>query len=54
MLKLKMYNYAAENPRLYTLILANGSEVIWPVGLRHIEVKNGVTLFNGQAIKFKS
>ena len=23
------------------------------VGLRHIEVKNGVTLFNGQAIKFK-
>lgn len=23
------------------------------VGLRHIEVKNGVMLFNGQAIKFK-
>ena len=44
----------AENPRLYTLILQYGSEVICQkVGLRHIEVKNGVTLFNGQAIKFK-
>ena len=44
----------AENPRLYTLILRYGSEVICQkVGLRHIEVKNGVMLFNGQAIKFK-
>ena len=44
----------AENPRLYTLILQYGSEVICQkVGLRHIEVKNGVMLFNGQAIKFK-
>ena len=44
----------AENPRLYTLILQYGSEVICQkVGLRHIEVKNGVILFNGQAIKFK-
>ena len=38
----------AENPRLYTLILQYGSEVICQkVGLRHIEVKNGVMLFNG-------
>ena len=44
----------AEKPRLYTLILQYGSEVICQkVGLRHIEVKNGVMLFNGQAIKFK-
>ena len=44
----------AENPRLYTLILQYGSEVICQkVGLRHIEVKNGVMLFNGQAIKLK-
>lgn len=44
----------AENSRLYTLILQYGSEVICQkVGLRHIEVKNGVMLFNGQAIKFK-
>ena len=44
----------AEEPRLYTLILQYGSEVICQkVGLRHIEVKNGVMLFNGQAIKFK-
>ena len=44
----------AENPHLYTLILQYGSEVICQkVGLRHIEVKNGVMLFNGQAIKFK-
>ena len=44
----------AENPSLYTLILQYGSEVICQkVGLRHIEVKNGVMLFNGQAIKFK-
>ena len=44
----------AENPSLYTLILQYGSEVICQkVGLRHIEVKNRVMLFNGQAIKFK-
>ena len=44
----------AEKPRLYTLILQYGYEVICQkVGLRHIEVKNGVMLFNGQAIKFK-
>ena len=44
----------AEKPRLYTLILQYGSEVICQkIGLRHIEVKNGVMLFNGQAIKFK-
>ena len=44
----------AENPRLYTLILQYGTEVICQkVGLRHIEVKNGLMLFNGQAIKFK-
>ena len=44
----------AENPRLYTLILQYRSEVLCQkVGLRRIEVKNGIMLFNGQAIKFK-
>ncbi|OOF65854.1 glycoside hydrolase family 2 TIM barrel-domain containing protein [Rodentibacter sp. Ppn85] len=44
----------AENPQLYTLVFRYGSEVICQkIGLRKIEVKNGVMLFNGKAIKFK-
>ena len=44
----------AEQPNLYTLVFRYGSEVICQrIGLRKIEVKNGVLLFNGQAIKFK-
>ncbi|OOF80398.1 glycoside hydrolase family 2 TIM barrel-domain containing protein [Rodentibacter caecimuris] len=44
----------AENPQLYTLLFRYGSEVICQkIGLRKIEVKDGVMLFNGEAIKFK-
>ncbi|OOF46782.1 beta-galactosidase [Rodentibacter trehalosifermentans] len=44
----------AENPQLYTLLFRYGSEVICQkIGLRKIEVKNGVMRFNGEAIKFK-
>lgn len=44
----------AENPQCYTLVFRYGTEVICQkIGLRKIEVKNGVMLFNGEAIKFK-
>ncbi|MBN6067076.1 beta-galactosidase [Aggregatibacter actinomycetemcomitans] len=44
----------AEQPHLYTLLFSYGSEVICQrIGLRKIEVRDGVLLFNGQAIKFK-
>ncbi|TCP91221.1 beta-galactosidase [Cricetibacter osteomyelitidis] len=44
----------AESPKLYTLLFRYGSEVICQkIGFRHIEVKNGVLLFNNQPIKFK-
>ncbi|OOF39927.1 beta-galactosidase [Rodentibacter mrazii] len=44
----------AESPQLYTLLIQYGSEVICQkIGFRQIEIKNGVLLFNHQAIKFK-
>ncbi|WP_439239231.1 glycoside hydrolase family 2 TIM barrel-domain containing protein [Lonepinella sp. BR2919] len=44
----------AESPQLYCLLLNTGQETICQrIGFRHIEVKNGVLLFNQQAIKFK-
>ncbi len=44
----------AEAPKLYTLLFRYGSEVICQrIGFRRIEVRNGVLLLNGQAIKFK-
>lgn len=44
----------AEQPLLYTLRLSTGEEVIEQlVGLRKIEVKDGVVLLNGRAIKFR-
>ncbi|PJG83069.1 glycoside hydrolase family 2 TIM barrel-domain containing protein [Caviibacterium pharyngocola] len=44
----------AENPQLYRLEMRYGEEVISQhIGLRKIEVKDGVLLFNGEAIKFK-
>ncbi len=44
----------AEHPRQYTLILSTRDEVIeQKVGLRKIEVKDGVVLLNGTAIKFR-
>lgn len=44
----------AESPVLYGLSLSCGDEYIYQeVGLRKIEVKDGVVLLNGQNIKFK-
>ncbi len=46
--------WSDENPALYTLLLYAGGEVICQrVGIRRIEVKNGVALINGQAVKLK-
>lgn len=50
----EIHLWNAENPQLYTLLFRYGSEVICQkIGLRKIEVKDGVMLFNGEAIKFK-
>ena len=44
----------AEKPALYTLVLGTRDEYIaQQVGLRQIEVKDGVVLLNGTAIKFR-
>ena len=44
----------AEMPTLYTLYLRYGDEVICQkIGFRHIEIRQGVMLINGQAVKFK-
>lgn len=44
----------AEHPAQYTLTLSTGAEVIsQKVGLRKIEVQDGVVLLNGVAIKFR-
>ncbi len=44
----------AENPRLYTLVLETAEERIYQrVGIRKIEVRNGIIYFNNTAIKLK-
>ena len=44
----------AEQPAQYTLLLSTGEEAIsQKVGLRKIEVQDGVVLLNGAAIKFR-
>ena len=44
----------AEQPAQYTLLLSTGEEAIsQKVGLRKIEVQDGVVLLNGTAIKFR-
>jgi len=44
----------AENPAQYTLVLETGEECIsQQVGLRKIEIQDGVVLLNGTAIKFR-
>ncbi len=44
----------AESPKQYKLVLSCGGETIeQKVGLRKIEVKDGVVLLNGTAIKFR-
>ncbi|WP_040976120.1 glycoside hydrolase family 2 TIM barrel-domain containing protein [Necropsobacter massiliensis] len=50
--EVKLWN--AESPQLYTLLFRCGTEVICQrIGLRKIEVRDGVLLLNKQAIKFK-
>lgn len=45
--------WSAENPSLYKLVLTCAGEVIVEsVGMRKIEVRDGVLCLNGQAIKF--
>src|SRR5699024_11093011 len=44
----------AEHPAQYTLVLESPDEcIVQMVGLRKIEVKDGVVLLNGVAIKFR-
>lgn len=44
--------WSDENPALYTLYIEAGREVIRiPVGVRRVEVRDGVVLLNGQPIK---
>ena len=46
--------WTAETPNLYTLIFsANGEYIPQRIGFRTIEVKDGVFLFNGVAVKIK-
>ena len=43
-----------DNPYLYTLIIKNGNEYLrFKIGFRKIEIKNGVFVLNGKAVKFK-
>lgn len=55
--KAKLQNiklWSDENPRLYKLVLCyNGEFLCFNVGMRKIEVKNGVVLLNGKKIKMK-
>lgn len=44
----------AESPSIYTLLLESGDEWIpQRIGLRKVEIKDGVVLLNGVAIKFR-
>ena len=46
--------WSAESPSLYTILIDNGSEIIpQHVGVRKIEVRNGIIYFNGVNIKLK-
>lgn len=46
--------WSAENPRLYSLVLKTREEVIGErVGLRAVEVRNGVFLVNGRPVKLR-
>lgn len=43
-----------ENPYLYTLVMETDFEVIVDyVGFRHVEIRDGILLFNGQNMKFR-
>ncbi len=46
--------WTAETPELYDLVIeANGEIIVQKVGLREIEVANGVVLVNGAPVKFR-
>lgn len=46
--------WSAEEPNLYELLISAGGEYIREqVGIRRIEIKEGVLLFNGKPVKFK-
>ena len=46
--------WTAETPSLYTLLISGGGETIaYPVGVRKIEVKDGIVLINGKRVRFK-
>ncbi len=46
--------WSAEEPYLYQLFVYAGEEVLrFPVGLRHIEIVDGVFRINGRAVKLK-
>ena len=55
-----LQSWSAETPNLYTVVIrqkdSNGSEEMvfsTKYGFRHIEIKNGVVLINGQRVYFK-
>jgi beta-galactosidase len=44
----------AENPKLYTVSIESGDEVIWEkIGFRKISVEKGLILINGAPVRFK-
>ncbi len=46
--------WTAETPALYTLLITGGGETIaWPIGIRKIEIKDGIVLINGKRVRFK-
>ncbi len=46
--------WTAETPAMYTLLISGGDECIAvPVGIRKIEIQNGIILLNGKRIRLK-
>lgn len=46
--------WTAETPALYTLLITGGGESIAiPVGIRKIEIQNGIILLNGRRVRLK-
>ena len=46
--------WSAEDPYLYTLVIKSGSDIrATKVGIKQVEIKDGVILYNGRKIKFK-
>ena len=50
----KAHLWSAETPYLYTLVIKSGKDVrSAKVGLKQVEIKDGVILVNGRKVKFK-